>query len=262
MIFLLLLICRRRRYVDDDDMNKRRDRRYNDHRRPSNHSRDYEEDTPEWFTEGPTRCLAIQFWVWIICNFSYFSQNEYIELIGFNDHDEKKQKRERRRSKKEKGNLYHCLNVYRFEIRYDYIYCGTDSSRVSSRSNTPIIPEEPPAEEAAESEEKKRSANKPIVVEPANDTDSTNYTIDAILGDILSLGTISLYILRVHFNRFILATDELVPNQPGTGSSRLKQFFHDRESPGISNSDDTLSSRKSLILFIIWKYLNYLMSNL
>lgn len=69
------------------DRERDRDRRYQDRRRMSR----AEEEEPEWFTGGPT------------------SQNEFIELVGFDDIPEEnststkaQHKRERRRSKKKK----------------------------------------------------------------------------------------------------------------------------------------------------------------
>merc|ERR1740131_466871 len=108
---------------DDDDtgekrMDNRRDNRNNRDNRRNNRMGNYhrhEEEEPEWFTGGPT------------------SQNEFIELVGFEEAEENAQnnaeprKKQRNRSGRGKG-----------QGKKD----REGGSRQNSRSNTPAVPDD------------------------------------------------------------------------------------------------------------------------
>ncbi|XP_066968458.1 eukaryotic translation initiation factor 4E transporter-like [Macrobrachium rosenbergii] len=159
----------RRRFFEEEEAEPKRanhrdrERRYQDRKRVA--SRNEEEEQPEWFTGGPT------------------SQNEFIELVGFDDIPEEgstsgkpQSKRERRRSKKDRDG---------------------GGSRKSSRSNTPVIIEETvdrksPKEEEndhqnadEEREQLQPQWTKPMVVEPTNDQEMPDFNIDEFLEDII-----------------------------------------------------------------------------
>ncbi|XP_068242106.1 eukaryotic translation initiation factor 4E transporter-like isoform X2 [Palaemon carinicauda] len=207
---------RRRFFEEEEGEPKRpnhrdRERRYQDRKRMS---RNEEEEQPEWFTGGPT------------------SQNEFIELVGFDDIPEEgsssskpQSKRERRRSKKDRDG----------------------GSRKGSRSNTPVIIEES-VDRKSPKEDQKDHQNvnderrqlqpqwtKPMVVEPTNDQEMPDFNIDEFLEDIIG---------------FQGGQEEGAVDNSGSmgmcGSSRLKQFFSKRESPILGSAADSRRSSVDL----------------
>ncbi|XP_042204566.1 uncharacterized protein LOC121854170 isoform X3 [Homarus americanus] len=206
----------RRRFFEEEETDKRperrdRDRRYQERRRMS--SRNDEEEQPEWFTGGPT------------------SQNEFIELVGFDDIPEEGNtstkplsKRERRRSKKDKD---------------------SGGSRKGSRSNTPVIVEDVVNSRSPKLQQEEHEVQnvgdmnqhqpQPTVIEPV-DQELPGFNIDDYLGDIIGypskeIGSVPEEVMAAN-------------NASSGGSSRLKQFFSKRESPVLGS---TSNSRRSSI---------------
>ncbi|XP_069943240.1 uncharacterized protein [Cherax quadricarinatus] len=200
---------RRRFFEEEENTDKRsdrreRDRRYQERRRMS--SRSEEEEQPEWFTGGPT------------------SQNEYIELVGFDDIPEEgnmskpQSKRERRRSKKDRDG---------------------GGSRKGSRCNTPVIIEEVSNNKSQKllTEEQEMQNVGDIHLQTRSpfiesvDNEQPSFNIDDFIGDIIGYNS---------------GPDEAVAanntGNGGVGSSRLKQFFSKRESPVMGS---TANSRRS-----------------
>ncbi|CAL4059905.1 unnamed protein product, partial [Meganyctiphanes norvegica] len=194
----------RRRFFEDEE--EKRNKRHVDDRRISDRRRmgGREEEAPEWFTEGPT------------------SQNEFIELVGFDDIPEegsgnnKPNKRERRRSKRDKDG----------------------GSRKSSRSNTPVLMDGEKNKQDMDVNQMKEQhqmqqlqlqrqqddkhhhqqppQQQPTVIEPVNDQDC-GFNIDDFLGDIIG---------------FPGHAEEIVaPSHVSNSSSKLRQFFQRGESP-------------------------------
>ncbi|KAK3854978.1 hypothetical protein Pcinc_038591, partial [Petrolisthes cinctipes] len=196
----------RRRFFDDDDGEKRVERRggrYQDRRR---NTRMEEDEQPEWFTGGPT------------------SQNEFIELVGFDDIPEEgnssaknHNKRERRRSKKEKEG---------------------GGSRKGSRSNTPTIPEETTTTTQTTTTTTTTTLRiQPTVVEPIVNTTAAavdpdllpGFNIDDFIGEII--GYPEELNNHNHHNHNLHNNDGGGGRSVVGGSSRLKQFFTQRDSP-------------------------------